>query len=180
LEREEKMQQQRRRQQQSMTRIDVIRSEHSWDDLNQTLKDWTGQYMTIDFDFFYFIRKPYEVDTVNESRFVTKQGLYQVCSALCHELVVYKKMIQYASNLNEKDKAESFEELDAMCGFDVDGICGTSYNPRRIKKRYEDRLCEPGGYLLGSTTTTSSTTTTNTNTTTATGGSTKVSIYPQC
>ena len=43
---------------------------------------------------------------------VSKQGHLNLCKALCHEIQVYKQLMNAAINLNEEDTMESLRELN--------------------------------------------------------------------
>jgi hypothetical protein len=124
-------------------RLDVIRSEHSWDDLNRTLQEWTGIPMTVDMDLLYAVRKPFNVDTTQYNKTISGEAATFACRALCHELIVYKKILQHATNLPKQEKQYSMQQLDQQCGFEVDKVCGTSFEYRNVKKMRKHRLCEP-------------------------------------
>lgn len=137
--------QQHREQRQAIPRVDVIRTEKSWDDLNQTLSEWTGLPMTPDMDFFYLHRKPFGVNTHtlhNEKR-ISAEAARSLCETICPELVAYTKIVKYAANLSEREKTKTRAELDATCGFSVEEVCGKSFRYRNVRNAKRTKLCEP-------------------------------------
>jgi hypothetical protein len=131
-------------------RIDVIRSEQSWQDMNSTLQAWTGLPMTNDMDIFYSVGKPYGVHTEESNKTISPTGKEQLCRAICSELIVYKKILEYASNLSWEEKKKSMLELDEKCGFLVDDVCGTTFQYRNVKALRQDRMCDPSVEVTGS------------------------------
>ena len=127
----------------NVPRIDVIRAERSWDDLNRTLSEWTGLPMTPDMDFFYLNRKPFEVDTHDQNKTVSPDAARSLCETICPELVAYTKIVKHAANLPPEEKTATFRELDATCGVSVRAVCGKTFRYRRIRAAKESVLCEP-------------------------------------
>ena len=128
-----------------LPRVDVIRTENSWNDLNSTLLDWTGLSMTPDMEFFYRTRKPFGVDTNTEEnqKKISADAATSLCETICPELIAYTKIIKYAANLSPRDKTESKIRLERTCGFSIDRVCGKAYKYRKIRDTKESRMCEP-------------------------------------
>eukprot|EP00531_Pseudo-nitzschia_arenysensis_P018143 CAMPEP_0116145932 /NCGR_PEP_ID=MMETSP0329-20121206/16889_1 /TAXON_ID=697910 /ORGANISM="Pseudo-nitzschia arenysensis, Strain B593" /LENGTH=571 /DNA_ID=CAMNT_0003641635 /DNA_START=233 /DNA_END=1948 /DNA_ORIENTATION=+ len=143
------VQQQQQQQQVLIPRVDVIRAEHSWDDLNRTLLDWTGLPMTPDMEFFYTTRKPFDIDTsaVDDNQInnnlISADAATLLCQTICPELIVYTKLIKYAANLSPNDKAKSKTEIEHTCGFSIDNVCGRSFRYRKIRESKKEKFCEP-------------------------------------
>jgi hypothetical protein len=128
-------------------RIDIVRAEHSAVDMNRTLELWTGKPATMDFAMLYIHRKPHDVDPTSGGdsykTYVSQLGATRLCRAICSELIVYKTILNRASNLRPTDIRQSYQELDDRCGFRVDEVCGTEYTYRGIRKKRMVRLCDP-------------------------------------
>jgi hypothetical protein len=130
---------------QILPRVDVIRAEKSWDDLNRTLSEWTGLPMTPDMDLFYLNRKPFDVDThtTDNNKEISAAAARSLCETICPELVTYTKIVKYAANLPLHEKTETLADLDTTCGVSVTEICGTSFRYRKIRDAKQSKLCEP-------------------------------------
>lgn len=128
-------------------RIDVVRAEHSAVDMNRTLELWTGKPTTVDFAMLYIHRKPHDIDPAlggnSYNKYVSPLGATRLCQTICSELVVYRTILKYASNLSPTDIRQSYQELDDKCGFHVDKVCGTEYTFRGIRKKRKERICDP-------------------------------------
>ncbi len=127
-------------------RVDVIRAESSWDDLNRTLLEWTGLPMTADMEFFYLTRKPFDIDTgmdLNTSKEISAEAATRLCETICPELIAYTKILKYAANLGPEEKAKSKTRLERTCGFSIDHKCGKSFRYRNIRDSKKSKLCEP-------------------------------------
>lgn len=174
-------------------RVDVIRSEHSDDDLNRTIRLWSGYAMTDQVSRLYGRLNTIKAVTVSTRGTTSKNGennstnwknttnrkkdtsiwkhnnkwnsnyskptsrrhlqpsttkkettrteLYSqgsiraLCRLICIELVVYKKILQVADNLDAGQVADSHKYLDDRCGFNVDAVCGTQFHYRNVKSQ---------------------------------------------
>ena len=140
-------------------RVDALRSEFSMQDLNTTLGLWTSsnpeeyaRYAGVT----PFVQSMYgRVRTIEsydksagkkktdhtpqheglEEEHLTAEDREALCKHICTELIVYKKAIQAADNLDEADTKVSYDALDEKCGFEVDAVCGTKWNYRNIKAK---------------------------------------------
>jgi hypothetical protein len=121
-------------------RIDVVRIGHTTNDLSRTLEFWTGERSTYVEDF-YEIRNDNTKSKKHQD--VTLQAAQSLCRTICRELIVYKKILAYADNLNQTEIEESFRQLDDRCGFDVNAECGSTFFYRNVKREKFDRICNP-------------------------------------
>ena len=127
-------------------RVDALRSEFSMQDLNTTVGLWMSsnpkeyeQYAGVT----PFVQSLYgRVRTIgkyDKSAGKKKPDLLNaedreaLCKHICTELIVYKKAIRAADNLDEAATKVSYDALDEKCGFEVDAVCGTKWNYRNVK-----------------------------------------------
>jgi len=58
---------------------------------------------------------------------ISRQGLANLCYALCHEIQIYKKILKISINLSELDLQQSLKELHQICPKE-ESISSCEYN----------------------------------------------------
>jgi len=141
-------------------RIDVIRSEHSVDDLNRTVGLWTLKNNDNDNNnngkieefvgitpfvqsLYGRVRTIQQYDPMGNTKkkkkdydgVLSSEASTALCTHICTELIVYKLILKASDNLFGSEIQDSYDTLDKRCGFRVNDVCGTSWTYRDMKSR---------------------------------------------
>ena len=134
-------------------RIDVIRTEHPDDDLNNILELWTGiprnsTVATRDGIGYHQLNSHEQTESrykfkeheetsadIDPTKYISPEGVKALCREICPELLVYKAIVALADNLNYRHVVDAYQTLDATCLGSVDNLCGTEFQYRNKKKK---------------------------------------------
>jgi len=145
----------------SNIRIDVIRSEHSVDDLNRTVGLWTlknndnennnnngkiEEFVGITpfvQSLYGRVRTIQQYDPKGKTKkkkndydgVLSSEASTALCKHICTELIVYKLILKASDNLFWSEIQDSYDTLDKRCGFRVNDVCGTTWTYRDMKSR---------------------------------------------